>query len=208
MIHWLIGRLALVAGFQSALIGLVLIVGRLMPMPEYAARYAPDLCAGVPCMLGVVPGRTGWTEAQRLLDAQPGLQIAGRQILIRLAGGGEIGLYPSLDSEAVGRIYVRYPTERPIAAGWVIQRYGQPCGVSFYRRLRADVLTLRYPLMVVNLRLIGERFTPDSPIDTIQFGDPAFVPSYQPDPCIDNISNGVNNTLWRGFFHAERYGES
>ncbi len=42
-------------------------------------------------------------------------------------------------------------------------------------------------------------------IESIQLDDPAFAPSYQTDRCVDNISDGVNNTVWREFIKASRY---
>lgn len=189
----------------AALIVLAQIGGGMLPMPEFFARYAPDRCGAAWCLLGVIPGRTTWSEAQYILAAQRGGQVSERQIIIVLGRGGEIGFYPALDGGSVGRILVHYPPDRGLPVGWIIQRYGAPCGVSFYWRSRANILTLRYPRGMVNLRLQTTAFNPMSLVETIQLDDPAFAPSYQTDRCVDNISDGVNNTVWRGFVNVSRY---
>ncbi|PJF28035.1 MAG: hypothetical protein CUN53_01800 [Phototrophicales bacterium] len=189
----------------AALIVLACLGGGVMPMPEFFAHYAPGRCGAAWCLLGVIPGRTTWSEAQYILAAQRDGQISERQIIIILGRGGEIGFYPGLDGGLVGRILVHYPPERGLPVGWIIQRYGAPCGVSFYWRARANILTLRYPRAMVNLKLQSTAFNPMSPVETIQLDDPAFSPSYQTDRCVDNISDGVNNTAWQGFVRLSRY---
>jgi hypothetical protein len=181
-----------------------LMLGEQMIPPTFAGRYAPNLCAGVPCVLDIVPGQTAWQEAQQRLATQPGGDIGRRHIIINTTRDGEIGFYPSVNSEYVGRIYSSYSPQRSIAIGWIVSTMGAPCGVSYYWRGRTNILTLRYPLMIVNLRL-ETFFTPYSPIDSIQLNDPTFSIRAQPDICIDTISNGVNNNHWRGFFNLRIY---
>ncbi|MDZ4763961.1 MAG: hypothetical protein SGI73_05360 [Chloroflexota bacterium] len=180
-------------------------IGTQLSPPDFAERFAPTLCDETLCLLNIVPGKTTWTAAQQHLASQPGGEIGARHIIIQATSGGEIGFYPSMDTEFVGRIYGSYAPVRSIAIGWIIQAIGVPCGVSYYWRTRTNLLTLRYPLMVVNLQLHDDQFTPYSLIDSIQLNDPAFDLRTQPDPCVDNISNGVNNSNWRGFFGVVRY---
>jgi hypothetical protein len=99
----------------------------------------------------------------------------------------------------VGRVLITPGAS--ITLGWIIQRYGTPCGVSVYRQLGVvkRLVTVRYPGMLVNLRAEDAVLRPRTPVQNIDLYDPAHKSTVQPNLCIDNVTDGARNYEWRGF---------
>jgi hypothetical protein len=155
------------------------------------------LCDGRPCALDMLPGTTSWADAAQLLSRYPIDGFDDKHVYTSLSGVS-IESYISIDAMSVGRIYLSFPREMPLSAGWVIQRFGVPCGVSLYGS--GDLMTLRYPLLLANVRVVDGAFSMDAPVTTIHLSDPHFDFERQPDPCIDNITTRqMLNTHWQGF---------
>jgi hypothetical protein len=158
-------------------------------------------CDGVPCVYGVMAGRTSWQAAQVSFAQLENTVLEEQAIALRAAEVGHIDLFISVDKVNVGRISVR--PEEVITAGWLIQHYGVPCGITIYRF--SDIITLRYPTLLANIRMTGAPFAATIPVELLQILDPAFKPKYQPDMCIDNITDGARNFRWGGFSSARFY---
>jgi hypothetical protein len=154
--------------------------------------------------MNIRPGATSWTEVSRLLEAWPQGELAAKEIRLPLEGQAQAALYVSVDHTHVGRIYVSFPKEKPFSVGWLVERYGAPCGVSIYAR--TGLLTLRYPNLLANVWLREQRLDTFTPVMSIQFIDPQFHFRTQPDLCIDNITDGAVNRPWRGFTSIRHYG--
>lgn len=161
------------------------------------------VCDGAPCVMDVIPGVTRWQEVEARLDSGRGDDLDARIISLRLQPNALLELYPSVNDTSVGRIYLLLLDE-PLPAGWIIQRFGVPCGISLYQA--ADQATLRYPNLLANVQLTGERLRLNSPVTSIRFADPHFVFTAQPDPCVDNItSRQMMNSVWMGFTTVRYY---
>jgi len=177
--------------------------GRNFVMPEDGRVNGFDRCDGAPCIVGITPGQTGWEEAHTVLASAEGIELTARRIIMNLPPGAQVEFYPSVDGTSVGRMYVTFAREKPLTAGWLVQRYGRPCGITFYPN---NLATIRYTFLLANVRLQGKMLELDMPVTSIQFSDPAFKSETQPNPCVDNItSNGTTNRGWYGFSSVRFY---
>lgn len=164
----------------------------------------PDMCDGLPCLMGLVPGRTPWVDARNSLAALNANSPESRQIVIPVGERGEVTLYPSVDRVSVGRINIRFGPELHLPAGWIVERFGLPCGISIY--YDPQMITLRYPFLLANVRFAQSHFDIQASVISVQFSDPAFQPSSQLDPCRDNVTDWkVSNRGWQGFASVGRY---
>jgi hypothetical protein len=176
--------------------------GRTFAEPTDARVADMDYCEGSPCLLGVIPGITLWTTAQIDLSGLPDGSVSARRIIIPVDENTEVQLFPSVNGITVGRIYINL--DRPLDAGWLVQRFGKPCGVSIY--FEAHMVTLRYPFMLANIELEDERLQTDMPVSFIQFADPDFRLKKQPDLCVDTVTTRqVLNAPWGGFRSIRQY---
>lgn len=185
-----------------ALCILAMWVGRTFAAPADAWMADMDYCEDRPCLLGVIPGTTLWSTAQVDLAGLPDGSVSGRRITVLVDADTEVQLFPSVNGVTVGRIYVNL--DRALDAGWIVQRFGKPCGVSIY--FEARMVTLRYPFLLANIALEDERLQTDMPVSFIQFADPDFRLKKQPDLCVDTVTTRqVLNAPWRGFTSIQRY---
>lgn len=172
-------------------------IGQSQPLPADIRAADLDMCDDQPCVLGVIPGRTLWRDAQELLSIQTGSDIQEKSIMVPVEPGAEAFMYRSINGTAVGPVYVNY--EEPMVLGWVLAKFGKPCGISLY--VRADMATLRYPFVLVNLQLKADdsHIRIDMPVRTLHFRDSSYRSEVQPDLCYDNITDGARNRQWKGF---------
>jgi hypothetical protein len=158
-----------------------------------------DACDGTPCVMGITPGLTRWSAAQtQFTDA--GI-ISAKALNLGDAIGVDIDMYQSADGESVGPISMNFDDPMPI--GWILLRYGTPCGVSLYPQM--NLITLRYPFMLANVPLNTNHIAPELGVSSMQFKDPAGQLFAQPDICVDNITDGAQNREWLGFAPVWHY---
>jgi len=202
--------------FVTFLAGLVLGFAALCVMAAFAGRAsaAPGIvgalqlepiaaCDGAPCLLGVSPGRTAWADAQISL-AGPEVEADEKSIAVPLPARNGVTFYRSIDKVSVGRVSLNLQRpEYTLTAGWIIERYGLPCGVSIYWRV--GMLTLRYPKLMANIS-VKNRLSLESPVRSVFYHDPAFDGGRELDPCRDNVTDtGMMHRLWRGFASLPAY---
>ncbi len=178
----------------------------LLAMVAGQTRAADDLrarqfywCGTSPCVMGITPGNTDWHEAQTTLARQQHSYVQPKSIVFPLQPEGEASFFISVDGVSVGRTYLSF--RQPVSVGWLMARYGSPCGLTFY--LYSDTITLRYPFLLANINLPDGHLHPHMPVHNIQFSDPHFMMKAQPDVCVDNITDGARNRRWLGF--ADRW---
>lgn len=187
------------------LLALAWALGRVLGRADDPRALHFDACAGDPCILGMVPGETGWGDAAAILGQYPIDGFDDKRVYTALPGVS-VETYLSVNAITVGRVYLSFPSQAPLSAAWVIQRYGAPCGVSLYGS--SETVTLRYPLLLANVKVQDGRLDLDAPVTVIHFSDPDFYFESQPDPCIDNITTRqMLNTHWRGFAPLSVYWE-
>jgi hypothetical protein len=176
--------------------------GRAQMQPQDARMSLFARCDGQPCWMGIVPGVTPWTQAERIVTAAA--EHDDKRLIMPMGARGDVQVYRSIDPEWVGRMYVLLPYDEAIDAGWIIQRFGVPCGVSIYFHM--NMATLRYPNLLANVQLEARGLHVHSPVVALQFSDPHFVFESQPDPCVDNItSRQMLNSAWHGFARVSAY---
>src|SRR5262245_8470835 len=152
--------------------------GRALASPDDQRADTFAMCNYHPCFLGMTPGVTAWSEAQSTLAPYSTL-IYEKRIVFHIQPGGYIALYKSVNDKTVGRIYLTLRT--PIEAGWIIERYGFPCGISVHPN--STIATLRYAALLANVRLTGEHLDLRMPVTSVQFYDPDYQSESQPDVC-------------------------
>jgi hypothetical protein len=158
------------------------------------------LCDGQPCIMDVTVGSTVWRDVPAVLGDVP-YEWGERRVHISVSPAMSVVFFRSVDGEHVGRGRLAVDGAR-LPVGWVLVWYGEPCGLSYYPRTSS--LVVRYPHSLVNIALRGQGFSPHTAIHDIRWQDPAFESDMQPDLCIDNITDGVVNSQWRGF-HMRHY---
>ncbi len=184
--------------FLAGLCAVVLGLSRALVNPEQLPAVPFDLCDGTPCFLGISPGVTGWSDAQQRLSTAPNNQVYANEIVALVHQETTAALYPSINRLTVGRIYVHFSDDSPPSTGWIVERYGIPCGVSVY--FSTGILTLRYPGLLVDAHLTHDWLSVETPVSIIHFADPNFRSTTQPDLCVDNVtSGGMINRPWYGF---------
>lgn len=187
----------MVFAFSTIVLVLAALAGRALGRADDLRALHFDLCAERPCVLGMVPGATAWTDAAAMLARYPIDALDDKRVYTPLPGVS-VETYISVNTLTVGRVYLSFPHHAPFSAAWIIQRYGAPCGVSIYGN--GDLMTLRYPLLLANIHVGEGHLTMDAPVTAIRFSDPEFHFESQPDPCVDNItSRQMRNTHWQGF---------
>jgi hypothetical protein len=189
----------------ALLVAVSIAAGRLWGAEQDSRVAMLHVCDGVPCIMGVMPGVTRWQDVETRLESGRGGDLDARIISLRLQPNALLELYPSVNQTEVGRIYLLL-LDQPVSAGWIIQRFGVPCGVSLYHA--AGQATLRYPALLANVQMYDARLRLNSPVTSIRFADPHFVFQAQPDPCVDNItSRQMMNSAWMGFTTVRFYEE-
>ncbi|GAB4556430.1 MAG: hypothetical protein OHK0023_28760 [Anaerolineae bacterium] len=196
-------------------------IGRAAPLPyEVAALGMSDVesCDGV-CFAGVTAGKTNWLEARKNLASQVRDDSYTQEVVISVdllphhLDETLLYFFRSVDKVSVGRMNAVFRVEESaLTAGWLVARYGIPCGVSLYLqdasnyRMTQPRMTLRYPQLVANLTLPHSHLEINSPLISIHVYDPAFVNTDKRlEPCRDNITDGVRNRYWHGFGSVARY---
>lgn len=168
--------------------------GREFARPEDVRADSITACDELPCVLGLIPGRTLWHEAQTHL-ARWDAAVSLKTIQVTVNPRAEASFYQSVNGVALGRIALRF--DQPLSVGWLVSHYGQPCGITIYHTTRTA--TLRYAFLLANIRLDHDQVGAHTPILSIHFTDPAFKSTQQPNLCVDNITNGAQNYHWKGF---------
>lgn len=194
----IVARLA----FYMVVIGLCLVgiarnFGLLQPPSDPRINDLQE-CENDPCVMGVIPGITPWAHTREQLVRGT---IEPKRIFVALKPEGEAAFYLSVNKTTVGSIYVRLID--PLPLGWILMRYGYPCGVSIYPQ--TDQITLRYPLVLANVQLQNSRIRPQTAVISLQYADPALQSTTQPNICVDNLTAGARNRLWKGFAPAWSY---
>jgi hypothetical protein len=186
------------------LIGMVLVcqaiilTGRILPARSTLGLGA---CDGQPCLQGIIPGKTAWLDAQRILSEQALARVADKSIRLLSTNHAQADLFISVDLTNVGRIAIT--PSGTITLGWLIAQYGVPCGITIYRYSR--MITIRYPSLLANIEPDVQELAWGFPLKQVQILDPAFRPVFQRDMCVDNLTDGARNYLWGGFTTAHYY---
>lgn len=200
-----IRAVSVAALLSLALCAAAVVIGRTGNTAADARVDHMRMCGDQPCLMGVAPGVTEWSAVAVQLATLRSAQTDSKRVTFTLDTdeGGLVETYVSVNGRTVGRIYLSILNAPALSAGWIIQRYGVPCGVSLY--YGAGMLTLRYPQLLANVQLVDGHFDLYSPVSTVRYFDPDFVFESQPDPCVDNItSRQTINTHWLGFTNTGR----
>lgn len=192
--YYLVARLILfLTGSLFIGIKLVAVIASEQPPKDFRSTLLGS-CDGSPCVIDLVPGSSPWTKIQPALQGFQG-DFLDRQISITWPLSTEVSFYRSVDKLSLGRIQINYRI--PFSVGWLIIRYGKPCGITIYHSV--GMITIRYPFLLANVNFQTNVFNPNMAITTIQYNDPHYISKAQPNICVDNITDGARNRSWRGF---------
>lgn len=185
------------------LCGLAIGSGQFIRHPHHSMSQTLALCNGQPCASGIVVGLTAWNNLPGAFTENAPYYKYDRRHLLITQGDVQMAFYQSVDEVHVGRGRLSVLPGGYVPVGWIIVRYGEPCGLSYYPR--TGQIVLRYPHSLVNVQMTSdEQFSPNTGLKDVRWQDPAFENEMQPDICVDNITDGVINSAWRGF-HLSNY---
>ena len=159
------------------------------------------ICDGQPCVQGVIPGKTAWQTAQARLSQKHGARIEDKSIRFTSTANAQTDLYISVDLTNVGRIAISPSGD--LTLGWLIAQYGVPCGITIYRY--SNTITIRYPALLANIEPDAQLLRVRFPLKQVLILDPAFSPVFQPNMCVDNMTDGARNYRWAGFATPRYY---
>ncbi len=195
---WLICAVVITAG---------VIVGRAQPPLDIIEAFGIDKCEGVPCVQGVIPGVTLWSEAlTRTADRVPEVG--------QLNMGGSLGIYtrhfisirvPAFQTNfyegALGRvrdIVILNLYQRRLTADILIAQYGSPCKVRVQDFPPALELVYPYYSMHIPLNAVtGNRLMPDFPVQYILLARNSCS--------METVNEKQYEMSWLGFTRLERY---
>lgn len=191
----------LIVGFIVSLSGAI-VVGRNWPS---VTAHDLQTCIGRPCVYGILPGQTTWEQAQQTFSNIQFVEVNPNYISLQQSAQSDTEIFLSIDAINVGRIAITPTTRLP--AGWLIERYGIPCGLSIYRQLGRfnKTVTLRYPTLLANIETADLQIDPFDSVVSILLLDPAYRPKYQPNICLDTVTDGARNFHWHGFASYSAY---
>jgi hypothetical protein len=196
----LIGLWLMLAGGLFA----VIVVGRVAPLPASIQAIGFDRCGEAPCFMHILPGYTPWRDTHMAMAKRPDSNVWDKRIIVKSTVGSEAALYPSFSGETIGRVYITPSRYTPLSVGWIVQRYGPPCGVSVY--YETGIMTLRYPFLLANIRLVDNYLDLNAPVAQLQLTDPVFFSKLRPNPCVENVTGWkMEIRTWQGFASVRHY---
>jgi hypothetical protein len=196
LVSWIVTSILLWVFVTASAIAL----GEQRPYDASLAAYGLDFCDGVPCYLGMVPGRTGWRAAnERIAEFQPIYAAYEPLKLTRFtapyASGYIVSDTPdhSLSEVAVAPLAhsVAFPTLLDL-----LLLYGVPCNVYTEQfQPYVTLIRLNYPHMSIDFPHITERLSWDRRPDYINI-KPASV---------DQCAQTEDTLQWRGAANYQQY---
>jgi hypothetical protein len=182
----------------GALMCLVMALGiRTQPIPAFISGIS--LCEGIPCYLNILPGKTGWQEAQSMLATFPEIRKFGVSNYSNLPDFyGTLMVIPNQDN--LTQELALSPPNNLTSIGSAVLQFGAPCVAV---RLGRDDIGLIYPGIAVVTRMgkFGSYFVlrPTSPVKNV-------ILSTQVGACSDiALDRTQGDFRWHGFV---RYAEN
>ncbi len=180
---------------------------RARPMPDLADGLG--LCDGVPCLMGIMPGRTSLRDAVALLGNHLAL---GND---RTTATGSSGTYDRATvregtPNVVGIVQIEFQQPPMITLGELVALYGPPCKVSWANDEPYILITYPYLSALIktdvsaNLALIDQR----SPISRVILYSPSPESCRGQVPQVDAHPERPPQALagpWLGFASLKRY---
>jgi hypothetical protein len=126
------------------------------------------LCEGVPCFVGIVPGRTSWASAGALAVAgwRHWTDADGSNLIFKPdAMNSPIHLYQSATGDTVGTISIN-PLRDSLAIGEIINAYGPPSCVHRFGP-PINLVVFHYPSLQVLVDFTGHHLSPVSMVRSI-----------------------------------------
>jgi hypothetical protein len=135
---------ALLCAVCAALCAVAIVIGRAQPQPELLR--ALGYCDGMPCYMGIVPGKTTWDEAVEIVS---GTHIVHVRAADFLAAHSTIEPFLNIQIRPYNDSFsVELWTEKAsVSVGQVIAFMGTPCAINVQRWLPIYVF---YPGMSFN----------------------------------------------------------
>jgi hypothetical protein len=151
----------------------VVMIGRTSHIvPNEAATNGLGLCSGMPCLMGVQPGKTLWRDASALIRQCPGVEIResnGQVIEILTAGHMQAVFHPDLINSTVLEITVWFPPRQMSAASMIVA-LGQPSGIQVHN---GRLISAFYAGLEVQFSATSERIELESSVRQMVFTNPS-----------------------------------
>lgn len=186
------------------------IYGRGQPALDNLSSIHLSRCADLPCLKGIAPGQTLWSDAKAAWGSTMNSQITDRVIILQIGDTGRATLTRPVDDTTVKDFYIFVPPEVVVTIGDIIQEFGSPCGIGISDYPASNVVRFYYPWLYITAHRQAERLTMDMPVSYISYVSQAYRSRPQRDPCrpdfqVDISSQKIGNFSWQGFASLALY---
>lgn len=177
--------------------------GRSLPLPEEVRKFGlweAERCnRDTPCVLGVVPGKTNWADAQKIVAGINRVQVSVDRIWIPFNPETYIGFFLYGDIVGTSQTSISPAGKDSLSLGWLLALYGAPCTISHVRG---------GPIGLYGRHMYAFVITDNDRLDLF---DKIMIVTF-PGPGPIRVQNGCDTTdeftsieLWRGFSTLKRY---
>ncbi len=186
------------------LVGASTQLGYLFLVPNPLQTVGFELCTGIPCYEGLIPGVTQWFPAKAYMTDHGALDDPSKDFLEFTVANEHITA-----GTPNGAKFLMYISVRDIRGAQTsttlkdaIQLFGVPCGVG--SEYFPGTVTLYYPTAMINVLPVAHRLTADAPLIYVELMD-AKQTKRQDAHGNYSLCNGQGQGPWLGFAKLSRY---
>jgi hypothetical protein len=182
--------------------GLIIAASRGIPAMTAFHRIGFDVCDGLPCFRGVVPGQSDWPEALALTADHSGDHSAEMALV-----SGKLTFYRHTTRPLVYSFgyFVPSSAQTSLTLAELVRAFGPPCRVQFGMEWKTRALLIYQFGWAITTSADG-RLNADSRITDFTFTDPGYLSDLYPAPngC-PGLGAGHLRSSWRGFAILSHY---
>lgn len=182
--------------------GLTIAASRAVPPATTFHRIGFDLCDGLPCFRGVVPGHSAWQEALILTADHSGDHSAEMPLVT-----GKLTFYRHATRPLVYSFGYLVPSSArtPLTLADLVRAVGPPCRVQFGMEWKTQALLIFQFGWAITTSVDG-RLSMDSRVTDFTFTAPDYLLDIYPETngC-PGLGAGQLRSAWRGFATLSHY---
>jgi hypothetical protein len=188
---------------STTLLGSAVLYGRTAPKSYLFTAQDVDLCDGELCFMGIVPGKTLWSDLPKqfqndAVDINSNwFTVYGNNLLLQLKRGTDDSQNNMVEQVSAGGV-----TKGLLNFGYIIERFGTPCYSTNFGPQMGGVIEFEYPYFRIWVALEDNDLSFKSMIIDLTIYD-------LNDPNIERFCTRAEmaspTTPWLGFTTFERY---
>lgn len=196
----------------STLIWCVLIVSALLPhraeqLQTSLQALGFDLCDGVPCFQGILPGKTTWDEMTEIASRSTYTQTVfnARSVVLRLPDGDLTYSRALTDRLLPGFTYIGRFAPVGMRLGDFVRLYGSPCRVQPTDFATGQFVSVMFSSMWLEVAVQNGRVNPTSRVIRFSVPSPALAARGRDESQCLIVYPKLSDSDWRGFATLSHY---